>query len=390
MEILFCQWGGLGEQAIERTFCRLGYQVKTCNVKSNNYDYDKELLELFTEEMKDNNFDCVFSINFLPIISKVCNVFRTKYICWVYDCPEMHLYSKALANSVNRVFIFDRIQYNRFVSVAPANIFYMPLATNPMSLEELNNMPVSEQRKYTCDISFIGSLYNERDKRFHEIEKLPDYWKGYIQGIVEAQLNVFGYNFIADSLSHKAVEEMRDILKYELIDDYCINDREVIADTYIGTMASALERKRTIEALSKICKVTLYTDSETKGLVNIENRGLADSLTMMPQIFHCSKININITSKTIQSGIPLRVFDILGAGGFLITNYQVEIGELFEPGEDLIVYEDLRDLEIKVDYYLHHDKERVQIAKSGYRKVCSKYTYDIVISRIMKLAGVEC
>lgn len=56
----------------------------------------------------------------------------------------------------------------------------------------------------------------------------------------------------------------------------------------------------------------------------------------------------------------------------------------------MIVYEDLRDLEIKVDYYLHHDKERVQIAKSGYRKVCSKYTYDIVISRIMKLAGVEC
>jgi spore maturation protein CgeB len=92
---------------------------------------------------------------------------------------------------------------------------------------------------------------------------------------------------------------------------------------------------------------------------------------------------LNITSKTIQTGIPLRVFDVLGCGGFLITNYQAELCEYFEPGVDLVVYEDLADLEQKIDYYLAHEEERQQIAVNGYKRVCENYTYDIMLGNIL-------
>jgi spore maturation protein CgeB len=226
-------------------------------------------------------------------------------------------------------------------------------------------------------------LYNEEDKRYREIETLPDYWKGFIHGLVEAQLNVFGYNFIADSLSDDDVAELKKQLKYVLVEDYRNADREVIADMYIGQLCSAMDRKRTMERLTKSHQVTIYTGSDTSKMENVDNRGIADSLTMMPKIFHCSKINLNVTSKTIQTGIPLRVFDVLGCGGFLITNYQAELCEYFEPGVDLVVYEDLADLEQKVDYYLEHEEERKQIADNGYRRVCENYTYDIMLEKIL-------
>lgn len=388
MRVLFCQFGGLGEQAIENTFAKLGYQVERFNAKADNYDYDKGLLNKFADRMQKEKVDFVFSINFLPIISKVCNVYKTIYISWIYDCPEMHLYSPALRNPINRIFLFDRIQYNRFAPIAPEHIFYMPLATKPMALKEQEKISLEERRKYTGDITFIGSLYNESDKRFHEIQNLPDYWKGYIQGVIEAQINVFGYNFIADSLTDEDVEKLSKLLKYELVDDYQRIDREIIADTYIGTMASALDRQRTIQKLSQAHRITLYTGSDTSSLENIDNRGLADSITMMPKIFRCSKINLNITSKTIQSGVPLRVFDVMGAGGFLITNYQAELFDLFEPGVDLVVYEDMNDLEEKVNYYLQHEEERKQIAINGYNRICNNYTYDIVLKKILTLAEV--
>ena len=108
---------------------------------------------------------------------------------------------------------------------------------------------------------------------------------------------------------------------------------------------------------------------------------------MAPKIYHCSKINLHITPKTIQSGISLRVFDVLGSKGFLITNYQKEICDYFEPGVDLVVYDSLPDLERKVAYYLEHEEERRQIAENGYRKVCESFTYDIALRELLDIAG---
>lgn len=45
-----------------------------------------------------------------------------------------------------------------------------------------------------------------------------------------------------------------------------------------------------------------------------------------------------MTSKPIRTGLPLRIWDILGAGGFVLTNYQTEIPEYFEIGKDLETY----------------------------------------------------
>ena len=52
----------------------------------------------------------------------------------------------------------------------------------------------------------------------------------------------------------------------------------------------------------------------------------------MPLVFQNSKINLNITLRSIKNGIPLRAIDIMGAGGFLLTNYQNDFGLHFTDG----------------------------------------------------------
>ena len=100
----------------------------------------------------------------------------------------------------------------------------------------------------------------------------------------------------------------------------------------------------------------------------------------MPLAFNQAKINLNISLKIIQSGISLRVFDVLGCGGFLITNYQQEIAENFEDGRELVIYEDII---AKVDYYLSHDDERLRIACNGYEKVKSECTFEKRMNKIL-------
>ncbi|MBO6114226.1 MAG: glycosyltransferase family 1 protein [Lachnospiraceae bacterium] len=109
---------------------------------------------------------------------------------------------------------------------------------------------------------------------------------------------------------------------------------------------------------------------------------------MMPQIIKCSKINLNMTNKPIKTGLPLRIYDLMGAGGFVISNYQAEIPEYFEVDKEIVLYESVPDLLEKIDYYLKHDDERKQIAKNGYERIKKEHTYDIRIKAMLELAGI--
>ena len=106
----------------------------------------------------------------------------------------------------------------------------------------------------------------------------------------------------------------------------------------------------------------------------------------MPVIVHVSNINIDTTSKPIRTGLPLRIFDILSCGGFCISNYQAEIPELFVPGEEIVMYESLDELQELCAYYLDHESERRQIAEAGFEKLKKCYTYETVLQKLLYTA----
>ena len=103
--------------------------------------------------------------------------------------------------------------------------------------------------------------------------------------------------------------------------------------------------------------------------------GKIDYYDTMPTVFQHSKINLNITLKTIQTGIPLRAWDILGCGGFLLTNFQQELCDFFIPGEDFVYYESPADAIEKAAYFLSHDRDRQEIAHNAFEKIAASHTF---------------
>ena len=94
----------------------------------------------------------------------------------------------------------------------------------------------------------------------------------------------------------------------------------------------------------------------------------------MPTVFQHSKINLNITLKTIQIGIPLRAWDILGCGGFLLTNFQQELCDFFIPGEDFVYYESPTDAIEKAAYFLAHNAfEKIAASHTFHHRVQSMF-----------------
>jgi len=93
----------------------------------------------------------------------------------------------------------------------------------------------------------------------------------------------------------------------------------------------------------------------------------------MIEIFNQAKIVFN---KTFSGDLNFRVFEALSCGAFLITD-RTENGlrDLFKDGEHLAMYDNLKDLEDKIGYYLSHEDEREKIAACGQKEVHGKHTF---------------
>ncbi len=391
MNVVFCKWGSICETGMDNGFVALHHNVIRINRPLDSVDYDTDYAQLLSDTLKKQPVDLVFSINFIPIIARVCKIHNILYVCQVVDNPCMQLYSKTMTYDTNRIFLFDRDLYHKFHSVNPSCIFNQPLATDMVTWDDLQ-VSEEEHNFYACDVSFIGSLYSDKVfSLYNKIEdKLPEYIKGYVEGVIDAQINIMGHYLIRESLTPEFIEEFKKYADWvPLNDDYVKNDGDIVADVYIGHKCTERARTRYLNALAEHFHVDLYTTSDTSDLVNVNSRGPADSLTMMPKIIRCTKINLNITSKTITSTLPLRCFDVMGNGGFMLSNYQPEIPEMFEIGKEIETFESIPDMIDKVAYYLEHEDERLAIAQRGYNKVREYHSCVVRLQKILQLAGLE-
>ena len=388
MNILFYRYGSICEEDILRCFIESGHKCITIEDEiSNKSITGADSVRLVDEKLQQDSFDCVFSVNFYPSISDLCNVYHIRYICWVVDSPVLELFASSISNEWNRVFVFDRSQYEDIYGYNPGRIFHYPLAVDAISKQYVITEAVAGGRakKYKCDLSFVGSLYSEKDPVNSLKDDAPDYLKGYLEGLCEAQLKVYGYYFVQELLDKRIIDDFKANVHdyFAMKCENHLNDRIVIGQYYLGNHITAMERKRLISHVSGKYPLDLYTRSDISQVRKANHKGGCQTLTEMPVIFHESRININPTSKAIRSGVPLRVFDILACEGFMLSNYQTELCELFVPGEDFVYYDSIEQVPELIAYYLEHEDERGEIAHNGYVKVKDQYSYMVRLNGLL-------
>ena len=337
MKIFMYRYGSLCEPDVIDAFRRIGLEVdeETAEIYNKNL-MPSQCSAIVAPRLTGNNYSFVFTINFFPWLSDICQITGLIYISLIVDSPVLELYSNALSNNVNRVFLFDRLLYNEFCRYNNGHIFHIPLATNLIrSNKVISSASKDKSSQYNSDISFIGSTYQEKCHFNNAV--LSDYDKGFVDGIINSQIWVYGYNFIENILTDETAERLLSCIPshYEFPPGSRTDVKALVAQYYLSVKVAEQERLRLLGMLSDSFQVNIYTGSDTSSMPHIHNCGFARSLDEMPLIFNCSKINLNITAKSIRSGLPLRIFDVLGAGGFLITNYQSELPEIFSIGKDL-------------------------------------------------------
>lgn len=398
MHILMYRWKAYNYRDIEQTFLLLGHTVDNIEQELGSYDVSPEFERVIEEKIRGTHYDMVFTVNYFPLISNVCERTGVNYVSWTCDNPLISMYHESVFHDCNYIFTFDKTNYLEFRGMGVKHIWYLPLAVDTERMDALLGAPEEagrrkaaqdpEMRKYRGDVAFVGSLY-ERNSYDKIKNRLPEYLRGYFDAVMEAQLNISGANIVEPMLTTNILEQLQEYFQLEKSEGSFSDLGLIFQTTVLGFKIAEIERRRALIELSKHYRVNVYSNSDVSDLLRIQYCGSVDYWSEMPKVFRMSKINLNFTIPNIKSGIPLRIWDVLGCGGFLLTNYQAEIPYYFKEGEDLVCFDGLEDLCEKVGYYLEHEEERKRIAWNGYRKVREKHSYIERIRTILDTVAGE-
>ena len=102
-----------------------------------------------------------------------------------------------------------------------------------------------------------------------------------------------------------------------------------------------------------------------------------------------SKINLVFLVRfdTGRRVVPLRLFEIPAAGGFMLVEKGAgEAEEFYRPGEEMAYFQDVGDLKDQTDYFLRHEEERRRIALAGQqRAIRGRYFYTDRMERMVQV-----
>ena len=383
--ILFLEWNSFANEYMKRAWTAAG-DTFTCfsfSAKEQNTRFDAELTKSIAQTLITGNYDYMFSFNYFPVAAMAAKACRVRYVSWVYDSPYAQLYSETVHYSTNDIRVFDRAEVEHLQSLGVETISYLPMAAD---VEYYDSFKAEAGKHYKADISFVGSLYQEADMQlYHRLEAMSEYDRGYLEGMLQVQKNLYGQNILEELLRRdkKLLERIEAVSPLTPHPDAFATKEWYYANFYLYRKVTACERMDILSMLAEQYDLKVYTHTKDSNLQSLkENTKLykalnkpVDYYSQAPYVYKNSKINLNITLRSIGSGIPLRVFDIMGCGGFLLTNYQADMFEVFEPDKEFVYYTDYEDLLAKVEYYLAHDVEREKIARNGYEKVRKSHTY---------------
>lgn len=386
MNILYLDWPCFGQVDVVFTF---EHEMHHKVTRFFHEDYQERNSDGFVKAFQDAydtaSFDFCFSYNFYPLVAECCHNHNLKYISLVYDSPFVKLYSFTITYPTNYVFLFDYQLYQELKDGGISTVYYTILPVNSTVIHSMLKKPYDKSRTI-CDVSFVGALYNEDHNIFDRMyAQLNDYTKGYLDGIMASQLNVSGYNFMEEVLSPEIIQQLQLAEPYAPSFDGAETLANIYASYYIDRKLTSIERIQLLSAVAAQFSLKLFTLDPKATIPGAKNMGITDYYSEMPYVFHDSKINLNISLRSIKSGIPLRCMDIMGAGGFLLTNFQSDFLSAFTPDEDFVYFEDEADLIRKIDYYLSHEEKRAAIAARGHEIVKENHSFKVCFHQILSV-----
>lgn len=395
MKILLYSWDANNERILVDNLIKLGFEVLWFRKECRHFTRDMELAAEMIPHIHTEGIEGVVSFNYFPIISMICDTCKIPYYAWVYDCPHFTLYARQVTLPCNHIGIFDREMVCRLQRKGVQTVYHVPLSVDVERFERTISLAKCQKAEtFHSDISFVGSLYTDEYNYYDRL--LSSEERAAFDRVIKKQCFSYDRDYLQEALDERAndlhvIQERMEKEGLMLGEDYFADVREVLQATVLEKKVTVEERKLLLNRIAKSFgeryRFRLYSGSDLRDHLYLKkyHAGIVDYHTQMPLVFAGSKINLNLSLRSIHSGIPLRVLDIMGCGGFVLTNRQPEICEYFTEGKEIATFGNMEECLDKISYYLEHDEEREEITRQGQNSVRERFGYIDGLQRLFEV-----
>ncbi len=368
---------------------RIGFQTVVYPNPAEVIIEKKEMVDEFAQFLTKNHVDIVYSNVFYYPMMEAVKETGIPFAIFGMDSPMFNTYIPDIYDIPNLfLFYFDKSEYEYVKTLGNHRAYYMPLCTD-VNLLATQKITSQDKARFSSDISFVGSFYTKNIYDEHA-DKLPDGLHKIFGDIMERTALIWdGEDRVEQFISPELVKIIYSVCPdvFKLILD--MDPIHYIWKWFFSRKMTQIERMLIFEELGERFDVNVFTWPKEEIPDSVKRRPAVDNYDEAPKVFKLSKINMNLTLRSIKTGIPLRIFDIMGSGGFVLSNYQEEMTELFEEDKEIVLFRTPEELIDKAAYYLEHDDEREAIAANGYKKVKECYTYEKALKKIADIVFAE-
>lgn len=256
-------------------------------------------------------------------------------------------------------------------------------------IKHVNNDLIETVKNIKPDLLLLGHSELILDETLIKIKKLfpkikiAMWWVDWIFNLknISSRLEILDHFFITtDPLELKQMNVKDDILqKCSYMPNFCDNSIDIF---------KAYESKNYDYDLLFIGRYDKYREPFIKflqeafgsvklGLFGLEKTSIISGSKYLETI-SSSKIGINYSRKNdISMYSSDRIIHLMANGVLVFSPKIPKLDKLFSQNE-IVFFKDNQDFKEKIEYYLSHEKERIQIAKNGWEKAHSIFNEKVV------------
>lgn len=341
-----------------RALTALGHHVAV--VKIGDLDCPAVVRALLTQ-LVAHRPDFVLAINHLGFddqgqVGNILEACEVPIACWYCDSPLFVLRGGALpAPKMTSLFVWERTLMPTLKALGAQDVHHLPLGCD---LTRFSQEP-STGADNAYPLAFVG----------HSMREACRTWT--------ARLSHTDQMF-ANTVMTKLENAPRDPV-CAWVRKTQIERPELHAWDALGAAtfrATASLRDSLLRALPP-SQLHVFGDAEWHGVLDgpVTLHGPVTYGLPLAQVYNAATINLNATSLQMPTAVNQRIFDVPAAGGFLLSDAQADVQDLFELNEEAVVYSNKDELAHLSTYYLSRPQARARVVARAQMRIRRCHTY---------------
>jgi spore maturation protein CgeB len=103
------------------------------------------------------------------------------------------------------------------------------------------------------------------------------------------------------------------------------------------------------------------------------------------KVYNLSKIVLNIEALDLHiNSTSIRPFEVALCRGFPLVEYKKDLEGLFDVGREIVCFHDTEDLKEKIDYYLEHNNERMEVSNRCRERILKEHMTEVRLKQMLE------